>query len=280
MSDNKTKVIFDAIVEEFKAELSAGGNPFKGVTAQMNGMSGNAYTGFNRWHMAQVAKRKGYQSPYWMTFKQAVAKGGSVRKGEKSTPVFFWSFLYQFGEITASGSSKEEALMRAQKKSPSLTMASFTKKIGFMKHFLVFNMEQIDNLDMADSLVSQSIEYIAGNCGALFAADSTLPYFDSETDTIHATSLKASVLPVLVEWTGGDARLSRSLPYEEEKLVQAIGAAFLAESVEDEVELDSTVVDMWLSRLDQNPNFLYKSASAAEKAFSLISGNVKSAVSL
>ncbi|HMP27324.1 MAG TPA: ArdC family protein [Oligoflexia bacterium] len=35
----------------------------------------------------------GFQSPYWLTFKQAKALGGSVRKGEKGTPVVYWSIL-------------------------------------------------------------------------------------------------------------------------------------------------------------------------------------------
>ena len=154
-------------------------------------------------------------------------------------------------------------------------MASFVRKIGFMKHFTVFNLEQFNGVEIEDESEIKTIEQIASNCGALFASNSTLPYFDADTDTIHATSIKRSILPVLIEWTGGTSRLERSLVYEEEELVQTIGAAFLTKSVKDEVEIKPDIVEKWLERLDENPNFLYKSASAAEKAFSLISENVK-----
>ena len=34
-----------------------------------------------------------YQSPFWLTFRQAQELGGHIRKGEKATPVVFWKSL-------------------------------------------------------------------------------------------------------------------------------------------------------------------------------------------
>ena len=34
-----------------------------------------------------------YESPYWLTFRQATMLGGTVRKGEKACPVVFWKRL-------------------------------------------------------------------------------------------------------------------------------------------------------------------------------------------
>ena len=34
---------------------------------------------------------QGYDSPYWLTFKQAQSLSGHVRKGEKGTPIVFWT---------------------------------------------------------------------------------------------------------------------------------------------------------------------------------------------
>ena len=34
-----------------------------------------------------------FESPYWLSFKQAKGLGGHIRKGEKSTPVIFWKWL-------------------------------------------------------------------------------------------------------------------------------------------------------------------------------------------
>ena len=34
-----------------------------------------------------------YQSPFWITFKQTLALGGHVKRGEKSTPVIYYKIL-------------------------------------------------------------------------------------------------------------------------------------------------------------------------------------------
>src|ERR1039457_6117116 len=41
------------------------------------------YRGVNVFLLAFSAFAKGYGSSYWLTFKQALAKGGAVKKGEK-----------------------------------------------------------------------------------------------------------------------------------------------------------------------------------------------------
>lgn len=34
-----------------------------------------------------------YESPLWLTYKQAQRLGGNVQKGEEATPVVFWKWL-------------------------------------------------------------------------------------------------------------------------------------------------------------------------------------------
>lgn len=52
--------------------------------------SGKGYRGINVFLLAFTAYARGYESSYWLTFKQALERGGNVRKGEKSTMVVFW----------------------------------------------------------------------------------------------------------------------------------------------------------------------------------------------
>jgi antirestriction protein ArdC len=66
----------------------------------------------------------GYSSPYWMTFKQAQALGGTVRKGEKGTPVIYWSILEKKNRETGK-----------------------IEKIPFIKHSMVFNLEQCEGIE-------------------------------------------------------------------------------------------------------------------------------------
>ena len=55
-----------------------------------NLQSGKAYRGVNVFLLAVAGWVLGYDSPHWLTFRQARERGGHVRKGEKSTPIIFW----------------------------------------------------------------------------------------------------------------------------------------------------------------------------------------------
>jgi antirestriction protein ArdC len=49
--------------------------------------TGKAYRGINVWLLSLSAEAAGYGSPYWLTFKQAQALGGNVKRGEHGTLV-------------------------------------------------------------------------------------------------------------------------------------------------------------------------------------------------
>ena len=48
-----------------------------------NAASDRSYRGINVWWLLMAAAEKGYSRNLWMTYKQAKALGGHVRKGEK-----------------------------------------------------------------------------------------------------------------------------------------------------------------------------------------------------
>ena len=51
-----------------------------------NLVSGKPYRGINVFMLGCQA----YPSPWWLTFNQCKERGGSVKRGEKATPVVFW----------------------------------------------------------------------------------------------------------------------------------------------------------------------------------------------
>jgi hypothetical protein len=60
----------------------------------MNAVTGRAYSGINiplLWHAADV---HAYPTHRWLTYKQALAVGGQVRKGQKSTTVVAFSEMF------------------------------------------------------------------------------------------------------------------------------------------------------------------------------------------
>ena len=66
---------------------------------------------------------QGYESPFWLSFKQAGELGGNVKKGEKGTPVVFWNWINHIDD-----EDKE-------------------KNIPFMRYYTVFNVAQCENID-------------------------------------------------------------------------------------------------------------------------------------
>ncbi|MEE9311878.1 MAG: ArdC-like ssDNA-binding domain-containing protein [Planctomycetota bacterium] len=106
-------------------------NPVKrgaGDGWQKNLSSGNRYRGINVILLGMRAWESGYSSDYWLTFKQASERGGTVRKGEKGSLVTFWR-LYE-------------------KNAPS---ADADLTIPVLKHYNAFNLEQIDGIDIPDA---------------------------------------------------------------------------------------------------------------------------------
>lgn len=81
----------------------------------------------------------GYSSRYWMTYRQAEALGGQVRKGETSSLSVYYSQI-----------SKTEP--------DRVTGEDHTRAIRFLKAYNVFNADQIDGLGNTDERYAMRIE--------------------------------------------------------------------------------------------------------------------------
>ena len=60
--------------------------PWVGQGLQRNAVSKKPYRGVN----TLILATSGFQSPWFATYKQWHEMGAQVRKGEKSTAIFFW----------------------------------------------------------------------------------------------------------------------------------------------------------------------------------------------
>ena len=94
------------------------------------------YQGINTLILWQAASDGGYNSPYWMTFKQAKLLGGNIKKGEKAATIFYASFC--------TLDNNEEEDKQKGRSGQNLAENPIYKK--FMKSYKVFNANQIDGL--------------------------------------------------------------------------------------------------------------------------------------
>ena len=128
---SKTDQVYAAVTKRIIADLeegtatwhkpwSAGG--FAGLPLRANG---EPYKGINTLMLWAAAQDAGYGSAHWLTFRQAKAEGGNVRKGERASYVFFAKPITRPG--AADGDEDEP-------------------KIYMRKAYAVFNVEQCEGL--------------------------------------------------------------------------------------------------------------------------------------
>jgi antirestriction protein ArdC len=152
------------ITEKIVSSLEAGKIPWEKpweFTLPFNGARGNQYHGINQLILMLTAQEQKWSDPRWFTFKQALDKGWSVRKGEHSTTVEYWKPPERL---------KDEEIQKrfdeAKKKNPELDFVSFAKeeqrKAQRWQVFYarVFNAAQIDvpQRDDAGNIVKEIVE--------------------------------------------------------------------------------------------------------------------------
>lgn len=86
------------IVADLLADLDNGGLPpwrmpwSKNMFRQCNAVTKKPYQGINMLITTHRAGQRNYGDHRWLTYRQAQAAGGHVRKGEHGTRVVFWKY--------------------------------------------------------------------------------------------------------------------------------------------------------------------------------------------
>ena len=129
--------IHTAITERFIEQLKQGTVPWQRPwLSSQNLVSRKAYRGIN----SLLLGSSRFDSPFWMTFRQAVELGGSVKKGEKASPVIYYKFLEKHDE----------------KGHTVLTAKGVPKQIPFVRWSNVFNLNQIEGIQAPELEVSEA----------------------------------------------------------------------------------------------------------------------------
>ena len=137
--------IYEAITERFIEQLKRGTVPWqKPWFAVQNIVSRKPYRGIN----ALLLGSTDYQSPFWISFKQALDLGGHVKKGEKSTPVIYYKILEK----------RDEAgnMVVREDGRPA--------RIPFVRWANVFNLDQTEGIP-APAITTQPERYAAARKG-------------------------------------------------------------------------------------------------------------------
>ena len=129
----KSQDLCEKVITAIIAELETGVMPWSKPWAGRIGgpvmprrHAGARYRGINVLILWSAAEAAGYRSPHWITSKQALEYGGSVKKGEISTQIVFANEVMR-SEVNDVGETVDQ-------------------NFSFLKAYSVFNTEQISKL--------------------------------------------------------------------------------------------------------------------------------------
>lgn len=292
--------VYSRITDRIIADLEQGVRPWlKPWTTGQTSVSrplrhnGEPYSGINVVLLWSEAVARGFRSPTWMTFRQALALGGHVRKGETGTTVVFASRLSKT-ETDDAG-------------------AEIEREIAFLKTYTVFCVDQIDGLPVSFYLSSQPDQPADSRAGRIECADAfvaatgavvhpggpracyiasadriDMPPYTSFRDTGTSTAAEAyyaTLLHELVHWTSPAHRCDRQLgkrfgdhAYAREELVAELGAAFLCADlgITPAPRADhAAYIASWLTVLREDRRAIISAASLAQKAADWLHARVR-----
>lgn len=281
--------LYDDITAGIIAELEAGRFPWvqpwgsAGIATPLamprNAATGRSYSGINILILWGAAVARGFSGQSWLTFRQAQALGGTVRRGERGTGIVFAS---QF-------------VPEAERRRASDTGA-VARGALFLKRFTVFSTDQCEGLPadvappaipIADGLILPEVEALIRASGADLRLGGNEAFYAPGCDYVQVPRPEAFAEPInwhrtalheLGHWTGHRSRLDRdqtgrfgSPSYAREELIAELCAAFCCATLGIAPTVrHADYLGGWLDVLREDNRAIVRAASAASKAADFI----------
>jgi antirestriction protein ArdC len=286
-----TNNAYDKITERILELMEKGTCPWKQpwstrIAPPQNFCTGRHYSGMNFFMLSM----SGYQSPYFMTFKQVQEHGGSVKKGSHGFPVVYWG--------TTEIDGKEAPAESAERPTGA---DGKPKLIPFLRSYTVFNAEQIEDvkfpplaepserpfnpIERAEEVVKEwkdAPETLHGYPKAYYRADTDKIYLPNPQDFEKPERYYETRFHEMGHATGAEHRLNRKLggrpgseQYSREELVAEMTSAFLCAKcgIDNEViESQASYIEGWMKAIKDDHRLIVTAASQAQRAANYIQG--------
>ena len=276
--------IYEAITGRFIEQLKRGTVPWqKPWLGVQNIVSRKPYRGIN----ALLLGSTDYQSPFWISFRQALDLGGHVKKGEKSTPVIYYKILEKRDEAG-------KIVLREDGR---------PARIPFVRWANVFNLDQTEGIPAPTITANQGMSAPDEKAAAIVENARLCPihhagfaaFYSPQDDVIRipAPSIFRSqeeyfhtLYHEMIHASGHISRLNRegimqhtkfgSERYSKEELVAELGAAFLSNEagILDSVRFENSAAYLgsWVQKLENDPRLIVSAASQAQRSSDFIMG--------
>jgi antirestriction protein ArdC len=276
--------LYQQITDTIIADLEAGRIPWVqpwGITNTSIGMPFNAvsqrrYSGINVLMLWNAIIARGFTRHAFLTFRQALALGGTVRRGEHGIGVIYTRRFIPGDERRRAEADGREA----------------SGGIPFLKQFTVFSVDQCDGLPdkvtappapIPEGLILPQAEAMIGATGADFRIGGPSAFYSPTHDYVQVPRPDAFHEPInwhrtacheLVHWTGHGSRLDRdqtgsfgSVVYGKEELIAEMGAAFVCAALGIAPTVrHADYIGSWLAIIHEDNRAILRAASAASKA--------------
>ncbi|HZQ01692.1 MAG TPA: zincin-like metallopeptidase domain-containing protein [Reyranella sp.] len=246
-----------------------------------NASTGRTYSGINVLILWGAVIQHGFSGQSWLTFRQTLALGGHVRKGERGTTVVY-----------ADRFVPDDAKQRAAESGGE------ARAIPFLKRFTVFNTDQCDGLPDEIATVAPPpppgtieprVEALIKATGIEVRIGGNRAFYDASEDYVQVPPPAAFFEPVnwhrtalheLGHASGHPSRLNRDLggsfgsrKYAFEELVAEINAAFCCAALGIVPTVrHADYVGSWLEVLHEDNRAIVRAASLASKAADYLLG--------
>jgi len=265
---------YNAIVEDFIHKLENNDSePWTkswSMASQLpkNFETGNSYNGMNILTLLD----QGFSDSRWMTFNQIKKLGGSVKKGSKSTPIFF---MKPIEKAKLNEDTGEEEI----------------NKYFLMQSYNVFNIEQTENIQyepevkqsssnnpISDYIQTIGIEEYRGS--PAYSPKDDCIFMPQASEFESESEYYSTYFHELTHATGHRSRLDRfekntvfgDESYAFEELIAELGSAFLSmeHAIEPNSKKQADYLDHWIKALKEKPQILYSAASHATKGVNFL----------
>lgn len=274
--------LYEDITDQIVAELEAGAVPWVKPWTSSGAALGlprsaatrRPYSGINVLILWDAVLRRGFASQEWLTFKQALALGGHVKKGERGTTICYADSFVPRAARERAGEGDEP------------------QRVPFLKRFTVFNIEQCEGLPpeivappkpIAPHDRHRAAEALMAATGAVICVGGGEAFYHPREDFIRlppgadfvsAADYYCTALHELGHWTAHPTRLGRDLTqrfgdqaYAREELIAELTSAFLCAHLGIVPQVrHAGYIDHWLAILKQDSRAIFHAASQASKA--------------
>ena len=270
--------LYEEVTAKILADMEAGIMPWEkswdgskrgSFGIPTNAVTGRPYRGVNVLLLWGASMRFDMNDMRFLTFKQALDAGGSVRKGEHGSKIVFYKPLAIKDKITEED-----------------------KTIPMLREFTVFHVSQTDGCKFAEisneapvipsdtaelvSAIAVKVKHGGDRACYIPSADQVLmPYAQ---DFKSEDAYRATLYHEITHWTGAKHRLDRNLrnsfgstDYAYEELVAELGGAFIcAEFGLPYQTQHASYLASWIKKLQDDKRMILKASSAAQKAVDYI----------